>query len=64
MQPIRQEGYPGSGKGVRMYKGMWVPFADFISIFLNIPNRLWIIHEMLLISTSSLDTEKDIYMVK
>ena len=26
-----------SGKGVRIYKGMRVRFADFNSIFLNIP---------------------------
>ena len=26
-----------SGKGVRIYKGMGVRFADFISVFLNIP---------------------------
>ena len=26
-----------SGKGVRMFKGMGVRFADFISIFLNVP---------------------------
>ena len=26
-----------SGKGVRMYKGMGVHFADFISFFFNIP---------------------------
>ena len=26
-----------SGKGVHMYKGVGVGFADFISFFLNIP---------------------------
>ena len=26
-----------SGKGVRMYKGMGVSFADFVSFILNIP---------------------------
>ena len=26
-----------SGKGIHMYKGMGVGFADFISFFLNIP---------------------------
>ena len=29
-----------SGKGVRMYKGVGVRFADFISFFLNIPRYL------------------------
>ena len=26
-----------SGKGVHMYKGVWVRFADFVSFCLNIP---------------------------
>ena len=28
-----------SGKGVHMYKGVGVRFADFISFFLNIPGK-------------------------
>ena len=30
-------GFRISGKGVHMYKGVGVRFADFISFFLNIP---------------------------
>ena len=34
---ILRGGYRISGKGVHMYKGVGVRFADFTSFFLNIP---------------------------
>ena len=32
----RISGKVDPGKGALMYKSVWVPFADFISFFLNI----------------------------